>query len=110
MHILDERAHPLSKSLYPLILESDAFIGEMDMSTPGIVMEEKMYDTRNYLGKDAYEKLRKQLLKSFRTDLTMYNHMHPLLIMSAISNSVLRARHQISLDEHLWNYAKENEK
>jgi len=110
MHIRDERAHQLSTSLYPLINESDVFIGEMDLTVPDSVIEHTRYDARNYMTEEAYKKLRQQLLKSFHIDLTTYSHLHPLMIMSAISNSVFQTEHYISFDEHLWNYAKENGK
>jgi len=110
MHIRDERAHQLSNSLYPLILDADVFIGEMNLNVPDVVIEHTRYDARNYITQDAYKKLRQQLLKSFHIDLVLYSHLHPLMIMSAISNSVLQSEHHISLDEHLWNFAKENGK
>ena len=110
MHIRDERAYQLSHSLYPLILQSDVFVGEMNLGGSGAFKELTKYDARKHMGEDVFEKLRKQLLKSFSIDLQMFNHLHPLMIMSAISNSVLEAQHSISLDEHLWNFAKENSK
>ncbi len=110
MHIRDERAHQLSNSLYPLILESDIFVGEMDLKSPPVMMEQTLYDIRRNLSEAAFKKLQQQLLKSFQIDLALYGHLHPLMIMSIISNSVLQAEHHISLDEHLWNYAKQNGK
>ncbi len=110
MHIRDERAYQLSKSLYPLILGADTFIGEMDMNASMIPMAHADYDARKHMSGTAFKKLQHQLLKSFQIDLAIYNHLHPLMIMSVISNSVLQAEHQISLDEHLWEYAKQNGK
>jgi len=60
------------------------------------------------LSEKAYNKLRNQVLKSFHFDLAVYNHLHPLMIMSAVSTSVLASEHSISLDEHLWNFAEKN--
>lgn len=110
MHIRDERAHTMSKRLYPLILEADAFVGEMDMNAPPVMMEQTFYDARKTISETAFKKLQHQLLKSFQVDLAHYNHLHPLMIMSVISNSVLQAEHHISLDEHLWDYAKQHGK
>ncbi|HZV68393.1 MAG TPA: TraB/GumN family protein [Saprospiraceae bacterium] len=110
MHIRDERAYQMSKNLYPLILEADAFIGEMDMNRTSEVMEQTLYDARKNFTEAAFQKLRQQLLKSFQVDIALYNHLHPLMIMSVISNQVLQAEHHISLDEHLWDFAKQNGK
>jgi len=68
------------------------------------------YDARSFIKEGPFDKLHHQILKSFRIDLLHYNHLHPLMIMSAISASVLQSEHLISLDEHLWNFAKENRK
>jgi uncharacterized protein YbaP (TraB family) len=110
MHIRDERAFQSRKKLYELILSSDAFIGEMDMAMPGSIIEQLKYDARTFIKEKAYQKLRKQLIKSFQVDLDCYRHLHPLMVMSLISNSVLQKEHLVSLDENLWNYAKENGK
>ena len=110
MHIRDERAFQSSKRLYELILSSDAFIGEMDMTLPGSIVEHSKYDARDFIKEKVYQKLRKQLIKSFQVDFDFYRHLHPLMIMSLLSNSVLQKEHLVSLDENLWNYAKENGK
>jgi uncharacterized protein YbaP (TraB family) len=110
MHIRDERAFQSSNKLYELILSSDAFIGEMDMTMPGLISEQLKYDAKDFIKEKVYQKLRKQLIKSFQVDLDFYRQLHPLMIMSLISNSVLQKEHLVSLDENLWNYAKENGK
>ncbi len=110
MHIRDERAHQLSHDLYSLILAADSFIGEMDLNPvhPGI--EHKLYDVRSFISSKAFQKLHGQLLKSFDIDLAMYQRLHPLMILSVISASVLQKEHLISLDEHLWNFARLHDK
>ncbi len=110
MHIRDERAHQLSDNLYPMILAADAFIGEMDLNPVHSGMEHTLYDVRRYISALAYQKLHGQLLKSFGIDLTMYQRLHPLMILSVISASVLQKEHLVSLDEHLWNYARQHDK
>ncbi len=93
-----------------MILEADVFIGEMDLSMLATQVEIPQYDIHHYLKDEIYQKIRHQLIKSFKLNLDQFAHMHPLMIMSAISNSVLQTQHQISLDEHLWKYATENGK
>jgi uncharacterized protein YbaP (TraB family) len=110
MHIRDERAHQLCESLYPLIQHSDVFIGEMDMEMSMTSMQTIPYDILSFMTAKGYDKLHHQILKTFRIDLNEYRHMHPLIVMSAISNSVLQSEHFVSLDEQLWNFAKENGK
>ena len=111
MHIRDDRAYQLCEELYPLILGADQFIGEMDLDmkipdTP-LMMQ---YDIHRFVTPKEYEKLKHQLQKSFGLNLDQLSKLHPLMIMSFISTSVLQAEHHISLDEHLWQFAKENGK
>ena len=110
MHIRDNRAYQLCKELYPLILDADHFIAEMDLEGRSIPVTSQSYNIYQYIDQKAFEKLRSQILKSFNIDLALYAGIHPLMIMSLISTSVLEAEHQISLDEHLWEFAKQNEK
>lgn len=110
MHIRDDRAHQLSKNLYPLILQADVFIGEMDLDQVLPEISMPLYDISQYFSEKKYQKLRKQLLKSFDMDIAQVAHLHPLMIMSLISTSGLETEHRISLDEHLWQFAKENGK
>ncbi|MEO6130383.1 MAG: TraB/GumN family protein, partial [Saprospiraceae bacterium] len=110
MHIRDDRVHQLSNALYPLILEADCFMGEMDLEMTDFGTEPVAYDIKKIWSKEVFKKVQTQLLKSFQFDIIPYSHLHPLMIMSAISTSVLQSEHHISLDEHLWNYAKKNGK
>ncbi len=110
MHIRDDRAYQLCKNLYPLILQSDHLIGEMDLNMPDTRKSIPAYDIHQYLNDEIYRKIHRQLNRSFNLNLDQFAHLHPLMIMSFISTSVLQSEHQISLDEHLWQYAKEHGK
>lgn len=110
MHIRDDRAHQLCGDLYPLIQQADVFIGEMDLEPPSSQAEMPLYDISQFLSEKKYQKTRRQILKSFGIDIAQVAHLHPLMIMSLISTSGLETEHRISLDEHLWNYAKINGK
>lgn len=105
MHIRDNRVYWFGEKLYPLIEEADVYVGEMELDIPGEVFIANTYDLKKEMSASVYEKTRKQLLKSFRLDLGRFIHFHPLMIISAISQSMLEAEHQVSLDEHLWQYA-----
>ncbi len=66
-----------------------------------------LYNLKQFFSASGYTKLRRQLLKSFQLDVELYVHLHPLMIMSALTQQVLRKDHAISIDEHLWNYAND---
>jgi len=109
MHIRDNRVYWYGEKLYPLIQQADVYVGEMELDDAAQIPFTQTYDLKKYLSAKAYEKMRKQLLKSFQLDIELYIHLHPLLAISAISQSQLAAEHQVSLDEHLWNFASSHE-
>ncbi|MEO5907414.1 MAG: TraB/GumN family protein [Saprospiraceae bacterium] len=110
MHIRDDRAYQLCHHLYPLIEECDEYFGEMDLELPETNPAVTLYDMRRHITSNAYAKMVDQIEKSFQININHYAHLHPLMIMSVISTSVLNADHMVSLDEQLWQYAREHDK
>jgi uncharacterized protein YbaP (TraB family) len=107
MHIRDNRVYRFCEVVYPLIGQADVYVGEMDLSeVPGDPGVGKYYSMRSFFRPAVYEKIRHQLLKSFSIDINRYEHLHPLMIMSAITQHFMQQDHLVSLDEHLWDYAK----
>ena len=108
MHIRDERVYQFCHRLYPLLLEADVYVGEMDLHPLGIQMNGPVYNLPNHFSPLSYSKIRKQLMKSFQVDIARYAHLHPLIILSAVTQNILVNDHAVSLDEHLWNFAQDN--
>ncbi len=108
MHIRDERVYQFCHEIYPLILQADVYVGEMDLHPLSIQMNGPEYDLRKQFTPAGYQKIRKQLMKSFQFDMTRYLHLHPLMILSGITQNILVNDHAVSLDEHLWNYARDH--
>lgn len=110
MHVRDDRAHQFAEKLYPMILQSDQFIGEMDLDETPASINLPAYNIHDFISERTYQKLNAQLKKSYKIELGSIAHLHPLMIMSLLSTSVLESEHHISLDEHLWRYAVEHGK
>ena len=110
MHIRDERVYQFCHEIYPLILQADVYVGEMDLHPLSIQMNGPEYNLRKQFTPAGYQKIRKQLLKSFQFDMTRYLHLHPLMILSGITQNILVNDHAVSLDEHLWNYARDHDR
>jgi uncharacterized protein len=110
MHIRDERVYQFCHDLYPLIQAADVYVGEMDLHPLAIEMKGPEYDLRKQFTPAGYQKIRKQLIKSFQFDMTRYLHLHPLMILSGITQNILVNDHAVSLDEHLWNFARDNQR
>lgn len=108
MHIRDERVYQFCHELYPLIRQADVYVGEMDLHPTDIQLNGTSYDMQSHFTPAAFAKIRKQLIKSFQMDVARYQHLHPLMILSGISQSILVNDHAVSLDEHLWNYARDH--
>jgi uncharacterized protein YbaP (TraB family) len=106
MHVRDERVYQFCDRWYPHILNADVYIGEMDLNPPIPFHQSPIYHAQHHFSSLAYAKMRRQLHKSFGMDLDRYAHLHPLMILSVISQNLMANDHAVSLDEHLWNYAK----
>jgi uncharacterized protein YbaP (TraB family) len=106
MHIRDNRVYQFGEKLYPLISSADVFVGEMELERQPELLITNQYDLKEHITASAYDKMRKHFLKSLQIDIERFVHVHPLLAISAISQSLLEAEHQVSLDEHLWHFAK----
>lgn len=109
MHVRDERVYRFAESLFPLIKAVDVYVGEMELDGNQGQPPLPAYDARAYFKSSAYDKISAQLKKSFQFDLDALNHFHPMVIIGSITQSILTADHAVSLDEHLWQFAKENE-
>lgn len=108
MHIRDSRAHQFCHRLYPFIEQADVYVGEMDLNDMSSQPPGPVYDMKAFFRPGAYLKLKKQLLKSFGLHLDHYAHLHPLMIMSVLTQQVFNSDHAISIDEHLWHYAQDH--
>lgn len=108
MHISDRRVYQFCNHLYPFIDRTEVYVGEMDLELTVVQPPAPVYDMHSHLSPGAYLKLRRQLRKSFDLDIDQYAHLHPLLIMSAMTQLVLQNDHALSLDEHLWKYARKH--
>lgn len=104
MHIRDERAFRLAESLYPLILGSDGFVAEMDLRILDLTFTGPTYNMESFFRPKVYARIETQLMRSFHLDIRRYAHLHPLMIMSAITQTILSNDHAVSLDEHLWSF------
>jgi uncharacterized protein YbaP (TraB family) len=110
MHIRDERVYQFCHEIYPLILEADVYVGEMDLHPVDIQINNPAYNLQEQYSSSGYTKIRKQLMKSFQIDIGRYAHLHPLMILSGITQNILVNDHAVSLDEHLWNYARDHDR
>lgn len=105
MHIRDARAFHIAETLSPFILRSDCFVAEMDLSFLHLAPPGPVYQMDVHFRPKVYARIKQQLKNSFDLDLDRYAHLHPLMIISAITQSVLMHDHSVSLDEYLWDFA-----
>lgn len=65
---------------------------------------------RDLLSGRVYLKLRRIFLKSVGVDLEAMGHLQPFLILSLVSEAMLQREMPLSLDQYLWELAREKGK
>lgn len=105
MHIRDARAFLLAGKLNPYILQSDCYVAEMDLRLPTPSSPGRRYQMEAHFRPKVFTRIKQQLRKSFDLDLDRYSDLHPLMIISAITQRILMQDHSISMDEYLWDIA-----
>ncbi len=109
MHIRDDRVYQFCHTLYPFIRQCDRYIGEMDFNSAERPAFVPRYHMKSHFSEKVYAKMQKQLGRSFGINVATLDHLHPMMLLSALSQRILALDHAVSLDEHLWQYAVEND-
>ena len=113
MHVRSQVAHQFVEGVCPHIQSAEVFAAEIDLDDfdSGRVVNSTALapDLRldSFLSKARYQRLRAIIWKAFGLELEQWKSKHPLLLLSAISETLLMNVHAQPLDEELWNRARE---
>lgn len=116
MHVKDAKAFRRLDEMYHLIDESATFATEFNLEEADHNLTAKGMDLPDgqtleiILGEKKYKKMSKSIKKAFGLHLDFFKTSKPLLVTNVITGKILSDDMQSSLDESLWNYAKENGK
>lgn len=109
MHTRDDGAFVIKEVLFDLIKQVDVYVGEMDLNeTPVIPISS--FDMLEHIRSHQFLRTQRQIKKSFGIDIAMYRSVHPMLIIGALSERILKSQQSLLLDDLLWQYAAMNEK
>jgi len=64
----------------------------------------------HYIKEKKYQKLQNITKKAFGIDLNTVQNLLPIFIVNLLTQKILAQNSSISLDEHLWNYAQQQDK
>ncbi|NND09217.1 MAG: TraB/GumN family protein [Saprospiraceae bacterium] len=111
MHVRDRSAFYLVDNVMPYLKSCGRYAAEMDLGSVDLSSFEKAAQLpenktlRSFFSDRHYAKVRASFLKSFEIDIDAYQNRHPFLIISMLSEKLLRRDHMHSLDQHLWEMA-----
>ncbi len=116
MHVQDERAFNKIAFIEDCILKSEAFAAEFDLDIQNpkafesIAMFPKGEKLSDYLTPKIYEKLAKLFYKETGMKLSQFEHHKPVMIINLLSSAQFKEDNFVSLDQHLYNFAKNGDK
>ena len=116
MHVRDERAFTFDASFYEKILACEVFATEFALDdAKESDVNESMYlqegqSLKLLIPNKLYNALNQLLAKRVGMELSNFNHFKPIMITNLLTENILSNDRMFSLDETLWNFAKENGK
>jgi len=112
MHVRSDVAHQFVEGVCPYIESAEMFAAEIDLDDfdSGLLVSATSLPVHlrldNFLSEARYRRLRCIIRKTFDLELDQWKSKHPMLLMSAISETLLMNVHAQSLDQELWDRAK----
>ncbi len=118
MHVKDAKAFGRLEDMYACIDNCNVFAIEFNLEEADHNLTSKGMDLpegktlEEVLGKKKFKKIAKIIRKAFGLDInaSFFENASPILISNILTEKILSEDMQSSLDESLWNYAKEKEK
>lgn len=113
MHVRDSRMFDVAGQVLPKIAACQAFAAEFNLEEAALQNPAALplnlpagRTLRNLIPPKRYEKLRSILRKTAGLDIDHFQNAPPFFIVNLIAERILVSDMPVSLDEHLWNFAK----
>ncbi len=115
MHVQDRLAFGKLDLVKEKIRSCEIFALELHLDGPAQAQAGKMVlpegqTLKSLVSPKKYEKLRRMILKSADLDLDHFQRASPFLLTGLIAAKSFREDMALSLDEHLWQFAKQEGK
>ncbi|MCB0563352.1 MAG: TraB/GumN family protein [Phaeodactylibacter sp.] len=112
MHVQDQRAFTFREQAYEKIAECDLMALEFDLGEAPVGMDPALVrlpdgmTLTQLIPEKKFQKIRRIFRKVAGLDLINLQHFSPMLVSNIINERILSQDMPVSLDEHLWKYAK----
>lgn len=116
MHIKNSIFFSHLEQVYAAIDETEYYAAEYDLSEAQQGLSPLLFHLpdgkvlSDYIKGKKYHKLQSIIKKAFGIDLDQVQNLLPIFITNLLTQHILAQNSSISLDEHLWNYAQQQEK
>lgn len=116
MHVKNSTFFKNLDEVYSAIQQVDCYAAEYDLedtSTNQSPLSFQFPDGKDlsiWLNEKKYQKIQNILQKAFQIDLVLLKKLQPIFIINLITQQILSSNSSVSLDEHLWQYAKKQHK
>lgn len=116
MHIRDARAFKYQNLFFEKIISCDAFATEFNLDEAAYHLAQSSFmlpngvTLKSLFTEKWYERVTELFQKKVGTDLLPYDALRPILLVNLLTESILLKDAPQSLDETLWQFAKENAK
>lgn len=116
MHVQDERAFRGIDFIEECVASCEAFAAEYDLETDNmadfhrVTMLPEGDTISNLLSRSVYKKLTKVFKRETGYDLQQFDQQKPIMIINMLTSSQFSDDRAVSLDSHLHQFAKQNEK
>ncbi len=112
MHVQDQRAFTFKEQAYQKIEACEMMALEFDLgevpvgANPALIQLPKGLTLDQLIPEKKFAKIRKMFLKTAGVDILPLRRFSPMVVSNMINETILSRDMPMSLDEHLWQYAK----
>lgn len=112
MHVQDQRAFTFLEQAYGRITECDVLALEFDLGEAPVGMDPALIrlpegkTLPQLIPSKKFQKLRKIFRKVAGLDLNNLQHFSPMVVSNIVNERILSRDMPVSLDEHLWEFAR----
>ncbi len=112
MHVQDQRAFTFLEKAYEKIAECDLMALEFDLGEapagmdPALIRLPEGMSLIQLIPDKKFQKIRKVFRKVAGIDLNNLQYFSPMVVSNIINERILSQDMPVSLDEHLWKYAR----
>ena len=116
MHVRNDAAYSHTHKADKYLKTCSKFAGEMNLHDEELLHIQDYFELpqvlslHDLLGDRKYDRYSKIILKAFNIDIGHYIRLKPMILTNMISEQLLSASHETSLDQYMWDQAEAADK